>query len=88
MVEILYREALRLGIDEALEKDPNVFIMGEDIGAYGGAYAVTDGLLDKYGPKKIVTSFLLVALIGIISFALAKKVNRERTPNASVDLPI
>ena len=53
MVEILYREALRLGIDEALEKDPNVFIMGEDIGAYGGAYAVTDGLLDKYGPDRV-----------------------------------
>ena len=53
MVDILYREALRLGIDEALEKDPNVFIMGEDIGAYGGAYAVTDGLLDKYGPDRV-----------------------------------
>lgn len=53
MVEILYREALRLGIDEALAKDPNVFIMGEDIGAYGGAYAVTDGLLDKYGPDRV-----------------------------------
>ena len=53
MVQILYREALRLGIDEALAKDPNVFIMGEDIGAYGGAYAVTDGLLDKYGPDRV-----------------------------------
>tara|TARA_Y100000590_G_scaffold117723_1_gene134651 strand:+ start:56128 stop:57108 length:981 start_codon:yes stop_codon:yes gene_type:complete len=53
MVEILYREALRLGIDEALSKDPNVFIMGEDIGAYGGAYAVTDGLLDKYGSDRV-----------------------------------
>ena len=53
MVQILYREALRLGIDEALAKDPNVFIMGEDIGAYGGAYAVTDGLLYKYGPDRV-----------------------------------
>lgn len=53
MTEILYRDALKFGIDESLNSDPNVFIMGEDIGAYGGAYAVTDGLLDKYGPERV-----------------------------------
>ena len=43
MPEILFREAIKRGLAEALDKDPTVFIMGEDIGEYGGAYAVTDG---------------------------------------------
>jgi pyruvate dehydrogenase E1 component beta subunit len=54
MPEILFREAIKRGLAEALDKDPNVFIMGEDIGEYGGAYAVTDGFLAKYGPRRII----------------------------------
>ena len=53
MPDILFRDAIKLGLQEALDNDPSVFIMGEDIGAYGGAYAVTDGLLDQYGPERI-----------------------------------
>ena len=48
MPEILFREALKRGLEEALENDPRVFMMGEDIGEYGGAYAVTDGFLEKF----------------------------------------
>ena len=48
-----YREAITRGLAEALDNDDRVFIMGEDIGAYGGAYAVTKGFLQKYGPKRI-----------------------------------
>ena len=40
-------------MSEALENDPRVFLMGEDIGEYGGAYAVTDGFLEKFGPERI-----------------------------------
>tara|TARA_B000000441_G_scaffold90481_1_gene62375 strand:+ start:316 stop:1281 length:966 start_codon:yes stop_codon:yes gene_type:complete len=47
------REAIKKGLEEALQNDPNVLILGEDIGAYGGAYAVTDGFLDKFGPERI-----------------------------------
>ena len=54
MAEILFREAIKRGLSEALDSNPNVFIMGEDIGEYGGAYAVTDGFLDKYGEKRII----------------------------------
>jgi pyruvate dehydrogenase E1 component beta subunit len=50
---ISYREALRLALDEALEKDERVFLMGEDVGKYGGTYAVSKGLLDKYGPERV-----------------------------------
>ncbi|GAB4480487.1 MAG: pyruvate dehydrogenase complex E1 component subunit beta [Burkholderiaceae bacterium] len=48
-----YREALREAHREALARDPRVFVMGEDVGRYGGAYAVTKGLLDEFGPKRI-----------------------------------
>ena len=53
MPELVMREAIKKGLEEALQNDPNVLIMGEDIGAYGGAYAVTDGFLDKFGPERI-----------------------------------
>jgi pyruvate dehydrogenase E1 component beta subunit len=53
MSEIILREALSRGLEEALENDPRVFMMGEDIGEYGGAYAVTDGFLKKFGPERI-----------------------------------
>ncbi len=54
MTEILFREAIKRGLAEALDSDPTVFIMGEDIGEYGGAYAVTDGFLKKYGEDRII----------------------------------
>ncbi|MBM01394.1 MAG: alpha-ketoacid dehydrogenase subunit beta [Chloroflexi bacterium] len=53
MSEITVRQAIQKGLMEALDSDPNVFIMGEDIGAYGGAYAITSGFLEKYGPERI-----------------------------------
>jgi pyruvate dehydrogenase E1 component beta subunit len=48
-----YREAVRAGIRAALDRDPRVFLMGEDVGRYGGCYAVSKGLLDVYGPERI-----------------------------------
>jgi pyruvate dehydrogenase E1 component beta subunit len=48
------REALRQAIDEEMERDANVFVMGEEVGEYNGAYKVTKGLLDKWGPRRIV----------------------------------
>ena len=53
MPQLVMREAIKKGLEEALQNDPNVLILGEDIGAYGGAYAVTDGFLDKFGPERI-----------------------------------
>ena len=53
MAEITIREAITLGLAEAIETDDSVFIMGEDIGEYGGAYSVTKGFLEKYGDKRI-----------------------------------
>ena len=48
-----YREALRLGLREALAGDARVFLMGEDVGKYGGTYAVSKGLLEEFGPQRV-----------------------------------
>ncbi len=48
-----YREAVREALREALHADPRVFLMGEDVGRYGGAYACSKGLLDEFGPDRI-----------------------------------
>ena len=48
-----YREAVRQGLREALQADPRVFLMGEDVGRYGGCYAVSKGLLAEFGEERI-----------------------------------
>ena len=53
MVRTTYREAMRAAITEAMERDTDVFLMGEDVGHYGGCYAVSKGLLDRFGPERI-----------------------------------
>jgi pyruvate/2-oxoglutarate/acetoin dehydrogenase E1 component len=53
MTTTTYREAVRSGIREALAKDPRVFLMGEDVGKYGGSYAASKGLLVEFGPDRI-----------------------------------
>ena len=49
-----YREALKQGLRSALQEDPKVFLMGEDVGRYGGAFAVSKGLLEEFGPERIM----------------------------------
>jgi len=52
-VEITYREAVREAIRDALRRDERIFLMGEDVGQYGGCFAVTKGLLEEFGPERI-----------------------------------
>lgn len=52
-VRITYREAMRQAIRDALQRDPRVFLMGEDVGRYGGCFAVSKGLLEEFGPERI-----------------------------------
>ncbi|MEQ9330557.1 alpha-ketoacid dehydrogenase subunit beta [Thalassobaculum sp.] len=52
-IALTYREAVRAALREALEADPRVFLMGEDVGRYGGCYAVSTGLLADFGPERI-----------------------------------
>jgi pyruvate dehydrogenase E1 component beta subunit len=52
-MKISYRDAMREAIREAMRADPRVFLMGEDVGRYGGSYAVSKGLLEEFGPERI-----------------------------------
>ncbi len=54
MQQIDIREAIRQAIDEEMTRDSTVFLMGEEVAEYNGAYKVSKGLLDKYGPKRII----------------------------------
>ena len=53
MSRVTYREACRLALRDALTRDQRVFLMGEDVGRYGGCYAVSQGLLEEFGPARI-----------------------------------
>src|SRR5512144_1603655 len=48
-----YREAVRAALRDALKSDSRVFLMGEDVGRYGGAYACSRGLLEEFGPERV-----------------------------------
>jgi pyruvate/2-oxoglutarate/acetoin dehydrogenase E1 component len=60
-----YLEAIREGIWEEMERDPNVFLIGEDIGVYGGAFKVTAGFLERFGARRVVdTPIAESAIVG------------------------
>ena len=65
MSEVTYLEGIRQALFEEMERDPNVFCLGEDIGAYGGAFKVTEGLLAKFGEARVIdTPISEVAIVG------------------------
>jgi len=53
MPELTYLEAIRAGLREEMRRDPTVFIMGEDVGLHGGAFGVTKGLFEEFGPERV-----------------------------------
>lgn len=65
MAEITYLEAIREALFEEMERDQNVFCMGEDIGAFGGAFKVTEGLMAKFGESRVIdTPISEIAIVG------------------------
>jgi 2-oxoisovalerate dehydrogenase E1 component beta subunit len=65
MAEVTYLEAIRQGLAEEMARDERVFLLGEDIGAYGGAFKVTEGLLDRFGPERVIdTPVAETAIVG------------------------
>lgn len=62
--KILYRQALQEAAQEEMRRDPSVFIMGEDVGLYGGAYGATRGLMDEFGPERVRDTPISEATIG------------------------
>src|SRR5262245_16765855 len=67
MAEVTYLEAIREALFEEMDRDQNVFCIGEDIGAYGGAFKVTEGLLAKYGEERVIDS--PISEVGIVGAA-------------------
>ena len=62
---LTYLEAIRQGIWEEMERDPSVFLLGEDIGAYGGAFKVTAGMLERFGEERVIdTPICESAIVG------------------------
>ena len=53
MTRISYREALRLALQDGLRREPRAFLMGEDVGRYGGSYAISKGLLEEFGAERV-----------------------------------
>jgi 2-oxoisovalerate dehydrogenase E1 component beta subunit len=65
MPTITYLEAIRQALFDEMARDERVFVMGEDVGAYGGAFKVTEGLLDRYGEARVIdTPISEVAVVG------------------------
>jgi len=54
MARMMYRDALRSALAEEMRRDPRVFVIGEEVGRYGGAYAVTKGLFEEFGAERVV----------------------------------
>src|SRR3954469_14243800 len=56
MRTVQYREAIREAMTEEMERDENIFLMGEEVGYYNGAYKVSQGMLQKFGEKRVIDS--------------------------------
>ncbi len=63
MRQITYRDALKEALQEEMRRDPSVFLLGEDIGKYGGVYAVTKGLFEEFGEERVKDTPLAEAVI-------------------------
>ncbi len=74
-MQTTYLEAIRQGIWEEMERDPNVFLLGQDIGVFGGAFKITAGMLDRFGERRVIDtplseSGIIGAAVGASMFGL------------------
>ena len=66
MREISYLEAIREALVEEMRRDPKVFVLGEDVGPYGGAFGVTQGIVDEFGEERCLdTPISESAIVGV-----------------------
>jgi pyruvate dehydrogenase E1 component beta subunit len=73
---ITLRDALREGMSEEMRKDPNVFLMGEEVAEYNGAYKVSKGMLDEFGPKRVIDT--PIAELGFAGIGVGAAMNGLR----------
>src|SRR5437762_12864167 len=75
MADVTYLEALRQGLWEEMERDPRVFILGEDVGAYGGAFKVTEGFAKRFGEERVIDT------------PISEAANRFANPSVTLKAP-
>lgn len=76
MRELQFREALREAMSEEMRRDPDVFLMGEEVALYNGAYKVSQGMLDEFGPKRVVDT--PIAELGFAGIGVGAAMNGLR----------
>ena len=76
MSEMTFVQAINAGLRQELDRDPDVFMMGEDIAHYGGMFRVTEGLMDTYGPKRILDT--PISESGFVGMALGAALAGKR----------
>lgn len=76
MREIQFREALREAMSEEMRRDPSVFLMGEEVAEYNGAYKVSQGMLDEFGPKRVIDT--PIAELGFAGVGVGAAINGLR----------
>ena len=76
MKVIQYREALREAMTEEMRRDPSVFLMGEEVAEYNGAYKVSQGMLEEFGPKRVIDT--PIAELGFAGIAVGASMNGLR----------
>ena len=82
-------EAIRQGLWEEMERDPTVFLIGEDVGVYGGAFKVTEGLLDHFGEERVLdTPIAEASIVGLATERPPSRSTRATPGTLSVPRPI
>jgi 2-oxoisovalerate dehydrogenase E1 component beta subunit len=76
VAKLTYLEAIRTALVEEMRRDPRVFLLGEDIGAYGGAFRLTADLLDEFGPDRVIDT--PIAEAGVIGAAIGAAIMGQR----------
>src|SRR6478735_6913117 len=76
MREIQFREALREAMNEEMRRDPNVFLLGEEVAEYNGAYKVSQGMLDEFGAKRVIDT--PISELGFAGIAVGAAMNGLR----------
>jgi pyruvate dehydrogenase E1 component beta subunit len=76
MREIQFREALREAMQEEMRRDPSIFLMGEEVAEYNGAYKVSQGMLDEFGPKRVIDT--PIAELGFAGIGVGAAINGLR----------
>ena len=88
MPEVTYLEALKDGLAEEMARDDRVFVLGEDVGAFGGAFKVTEGLQQRYGEDRVIdTPIAETAIVGAAAGAAHMGLRRCAKCSSSTSSP-